>query len=233
LGVYASAVHARWVGADNRVSVRALAIASEPYIFWRGDSVETIVHNIAIPRELGALIPADRQHNGPSGVALDELILKPLGLVRSDAWLCDLVPHSCVNPAQSKAIERAYLPVADTYGLPEPTVPPVPKAFSDEKRRRAILDELRESGADVLILLGDQPIRWFLAYFEPRWKQLKDFLLDGQPYGTLFSARIDGVPMTVLPVAHPRQIAQLGTSSRDWYDRHRVWVHERAGMIFR
>jgi hypothetical protein len=33
LGVYASAVHARWVGLDGAIRVRALAVASEPYIF--------------------------------------------------------------------------------------------------------------------------------------------------------------------------------------------------------
>ena|GEM_PF-5112732 len=36
LGVYASAVHARWVDPSGRQLVLALAVASEPYIFWRG-----------------------------------------------------------------------------------------------------------------------------------------------------------------------------------------------------
>ncbi len=43
LGVYASAVHARWVGPDNRIKVRALAVASEPYIFWRGEGAADII----------------------------------------------------------------------------------------------------------------------------------------------------------------------------------------------
>ena len=30
LGVYASAVHAKWIGADGTVNVQALAVASEP-----------------------------------------------------------------------------------------------------------------------------------------------------------------------------------------------------------
>lgn len=227
LGVYASAVHARWVGADNKTIVKALAIASEPYIFWHGKNAEAIIQQITVPTQLGKLVPADKQFNGPSGDAIDDLILKPLGLTRSDAWLCDLVPHSCVNPAQSKAIERAYIPVAQKYGLPTPTVPPVPTALTDAKRRSAICDELQESGASTLILLGDKPIQWFLAHFDPHWKQLSDFM-----YGKLCIAQINDKQMEILPLAHPRQIAKLGRSSPRWYDRHQDWVNKEAGKIF-
>ncbi len=141
LGVYASAIHARWVSVNGKTVVRALAIASEPYIFWRGENAEDIIQQIDIPQELGKLIPADEQFNGPSGVALDELILNPLGLGRKDVWFCDLVPHSCVNPSQKKAIEREYLPIEQEYGLAEHTVPPVPKILADESRRMEILDD--------------------------------------------------------------------------------------------
>ena len=232
LGVYASAVHARWVGVDNDTKVNALAVSSEPYIFWRGENAEEIIQQIVIPKEFGKLVPAYRRFNGPSGVALDDLILTPLGLSRADAWLCDLVPHSCVNPAQSKAIERAYLPVAKTYGLPMPTVPPVPKALTDEKRRKAIINEIQESDASTLILLGDKPIQWFLAYFDPRWKRLVDFMRDGQPYGKLHIIQIIGKQMEVLPLAHPRQIAKLGLSSSVWDKRHQYWVNNDAGKVF-
>ena len=36
LGVYASAVHARWRGVDGKIKIKAIAVASEPYVFWRG-----------------------------------------------------------------------------------------------------------------------------------------------------------------------------------------------------
>jgi hypothetical protein len=47
LGVYASAVHARWIAQNNRTIIKALAVASEPYIFWHGDNIEAenIIHN--------------------------------------------------------------------------------------------------------------------------------------------------------------------------------------------
>lgn len=37
LDVYASAVHAQWIGPDSKIKVKALAVASEPEIFWRGE----------------------------------------------------------------------------------------------------------------------------------------------------------------------------------------------------
>ena len=110
LGVYASAVHARWLDGDGKTLVTALAVASEPYIFWRGDEVQDILRQINMPSELGKLVPAASNLNGPSGIALDQLFLEPLKLSRNDAWLCDLVPHSCMNPGQKKAIEREIQP---------------------------------------------------------------------------------------------------------------------------
>ena len=43
LGVYASAVHARWLDKDGKQIVSALAVASEPEIFWRGEDSQKII----------------------------------------------------------------------------------------------------------------------------------------------------------------------------------------------
>lgn len=231
LGVYASAVHARWIGNDNKKIVKALAVASEPEIFWRGEGVDSIIRGISIPDSLGRLEAASRQFNGPSGIALDELFLIPLGLTRNDAWLCDLVPHSCINPAQQKTIERAYLPLGQRYQLPQTAVPRVPKKLSDEPRRKAILEEIHESEADVLILLGDQPIKWFLHFYDTRWQRLSDFGSAPQSYGRLHDVTIVDRKMWVLPLAHPRQVAKLGRSSPIWYNLHQSWLNEHANKL--
>ena len=225
LGVYASAVHTQWVNERGKTLVKALAVASEPHIFWRGERAGDILNRIQVPTGLGKLAAADEQFNGPSGIALDNLILKPLGMTRADVWLCDLVPHSCMNSAQQKALEREYYPLIDAYSLPKPTVPEVLTALTDEKRRLAILDELEESRAEVLVLLGDKPVQWFLKYFDDRWQRLSDF----QHHGKLHSARVGGKYIEVLPLAHPRQIAQLGRSSRKWFDVHQDWLEQQAG----
>lgn len=231
LGVYASAVHARWVNPEGKDVVKALAVASEPEIFWRGENAESIIHQIDIPTKLGVLLPADPKFNGPSGKALDESILEPLGLDRIKTWLCDLVPYSCVNAAQMKAIERSYNPKVEKNSLPKHSVPFLPQPLTDETRRNEILEEIIESKADSLILLGDQPIKWFLSHFENRWKNLSDF---GEPplnYGKLYETKLGGKPIKILPLAHPRQIAKLGSSSEKWYSAHQYWLKNFAANI--
>jgi uracil-DNA glycosylase len=231
LGVYASAVHARWIGADGRMLVRALAVASEPSIFWRGNGAEEIIDKIDTLPQIGRLDPASAQFNGPSGIALDERILHPLRVTRAESWLCDLLPYSCMNPGQQTAIKRAYLPLVDDYGLPMPTVKKVPSAFTDGKRRTEIKKEIVESEADILVLLGDKPIQWFLRFYDPRWQKLSDFGGTPDSYGRLHQTSLDGLNINVLPLAHPRQAARLGHSSARWYDLHQAWLQDWAGKI--
>lgn len=231
LGVYGSAVHAKWIGTDGKVVVRALAVASEPAIFWDGEDAAPIIEQIVIPGALGRLVPADRRYNGPSGIALDTHILNPLGLSRSESWLCDLVPHSCMNRGQRKALKRKYLPLVKQYGLPEATVPPVPDKLADESRRQSILDELKESQAEILILLGDQPIKWFLVHYDDRWKKLTNLGQEPDSYGRLHEVQIDSLNLQVLPLAHPRQTAKLGKSSRKWFELHQHWLSSVAPQL--
>ena len=67
LGVYASAVHAKWIDKNGKQKVLALAIASEPEIFWTGSNAEQIIASINIPSELGKLTTTNKNLNGPSG----------------------------------------------------------------------------------------------------------------------------------------------------------------------
>ena len=231
LGVYASAVHAKWIGRDVKQKVKALAVASEPTIFWCGEGADEIIDQLEIPHQVGRLLPANAQFNGPSGIALDEKILNPLNVARADSWLCDLAPRSFMNKGQKEAIKRDYLPLMDKYGLPMPTVPSEPEALTDEKRRREIKQEIDDSGADILILLGDKPIQWFLRFYDGRWRKLADFGMTPETYGRLHETTIDGMSINLLPLAHPRQVARLGRSSEKWYCLHQSWLSEGASAI--
>jgi len=224
LGVYASAVHARWVGPDDKELIKALAVASEPYIFWRGDHADEIIGSIKVPERAGRLEPASDMFNGPSGVTLDKHILTPLGLSRDDAWLCDMVPHTCRNPKQKDALEREYEPRAAALNLPTVTLPDVPHSFADEHRRKEILDEVKQAQPEVIVLLGDEPIRHWLTYFDRRRSRLFDF---GE-YGRLHIVSIEGRDYKVLPLAHPRQIGALGQHSPEWTERHAQWEKSDA-----
>lgn len=230
LGVYASAVHARWIGPDKKTRIRALAVASETEIFWRGDGADEIISNISVPLGAGELKPAGEKYNGPSGKALDGLFLDALGLSRENTWLCDIVPHSCMNTKQRKALEDHYLNDMEEMGLPRFDWPPVPKELSDEQRRAEIESELKESNAKVIVTLGDQPLRWFATYYGAR-ARLSSYGTDFKSYGRLHPIRIGGLDLAILPLVHPRQAGKLGSHSSDWANCHDLWSREVAPSL--
>jgi uracil-DNA glycosylase len=222
LGVYASAVHAKWLDNNGKTKIKALAVASEPCIFWKGDPKETekIISKINIPQEYGKLSPADSTFNGPSGRSLDENYLIPFHLTRNDAWLCDLVPYSCKNSGQDSALKREY----DKFiNLPKYSIPEVPKILATQERINVILQELKKSQADTIILLGDQPIKYFISKFtNNKYNKLSDF----EEYGKPINVIIDGKTYIVFAFAHPRQTSNLGKSSKKWFDLHEKWKIE-------
>ena len=230
LGVYASAVHARWLDTKGRTLVQALAVASEPCIFWRGEDAERIINSINVAEGAGRLVPASNELNGPSGIALDERFLHPLGHDRSTAWLCDLLPESRVNPSQAAAIERSYRPRMMELGLPEPNVPEFNKAESDTDARRAeILAELKASGARRIVVLGDIPIQQFIGPLSSKLVRNLRHLSDMAGYGRPWSTRLKGYEVEVIGLCHPRQAARLGSSSSVWGAAHDAWMKQMRG----
>jgi uracil-DNA glycosylase len=230
LGVYASAVHARWVDAAGKTLVRALAVAPEPEIFWRGNGAQDILRRVSLPSGAGHLEPAADALNGASGKALDDLFLGPLGVNRDAAWLCDLVPHSCMNPRQAAAVAERYRPLMSTCGLPEPHWPTVPRVLATEPRRAEIAAELQQSGARVLVTLGDQPLRWF-AHFLGAKKRLLDYGQAAGEYGRLHPVRFGDREIDLLPLVHPRQAGKLGTHSAAWKSVHESWALNAAPQL--
>jgi len=231
LGVYASAVHAQWK-KGNDIVCRALAVASEPRIFWDGNLEEAkeIISRIRIPKELGTLEPASSHLNGPSARVLDEHILAPLKFTRSDAWLCDLLPESSLNPNQVKVIKNLYNPLIKEFGLNKVTVQERPSYFCRRERCEEILAELKESKADLLVLLGDIPIKQFLnKVARVDYSSLNEYA-DKYGYGKCTETLIDNRTIKVLPIAHPRQIGALGFHSKKWYQAHQDWEKNHDGL---
>ncbi len=233
LGVYASAVHARWYGPDGKIRVRALAVASEPEIFWRYDKAkaEEIISRIAVPPGCGYLVPEEHL-NGPSGKVLDEKYLEPLGYsTRKKVWLCDLLPETRLNGRQRKAIENKYDPLVEKGLVPEVTIPSVERRFSTSARRQEIATELIESKADLLITLGDDPLREFVAQYKRKWNRLSFFGDTEREYGRKHELTIGGRTVSLLPLVHPRQAGRLGAFSIKWAELHDYWVaHERKKL---
>ena len=224
LGVYASAVHARWK-KDSQIICQALAVASEPRIFWDGnvDEAKRIIDSVNMPAELGVLEPAGKQLNGPSAKVLDENILAPLGYTRQDAWLCDCLPETRINSSQAKVIKERYNPLIKKYGLNHVTIPARPTAFCDHRRAEEITAELMESQAELLILFGDVPIAQYLKKVaDVSYSTLGEYV-DLYGYGNVTETVINDKNIKVLPLAHPRQIGALGAHSEKWYHAHHKW----------
>jgi uracil-DNA glycosylase len=229
LGVYASAVHARWVGPDGAPHVKALAVHSEPGMFWDGAGAEEIIAKISIPSIAGHLEAAEESFNGATGKAVDAMYLAPLGLAREDVWFCDLVPHSCINERQRKALRRKYDPIADALGLPPYDWPELPFYLTNEQRCEEILGELVESGADTIITLGDQPLKHFTLYHGSE-ESLASFAAAGMEYGRAQPLRIGGRELRLLPLVHPKVAARLGAYSAEWAARHAEWTQNPPNL---
>ena len=225
LGVYASAVHAKWLNPDGSTRVAALAVASEPHIFWRGEGEAEIIASIDVPPEAGRLASPGARMNGPSGLALDQLYLEPLGLTRSNAWLSDLLPQSRMNPGQAAAVRERYTPVAKDLGLPPASVPPVPMRFAMETRVEEIVEEFISSGAETLITLGDVPLKEFVGILRFCEKtSIAAFGTRPGEYGQRHPFSLRGRRFELLPLVHPRQAARLGAHSPELAVAHENWV---------
>ena len=111
----------------------------------------------------------------------------------------------------------------EQYGLNPVTIPNRPTIFCDSKRCEKILAELKESQAELLVLLGDIPINQFLgrvAHLD--YSSLQEYVnLYG--YGIKSEVIINGQAINVLPLAHPRQIGALGSHSEKWNLAHIDW----------
>lgn len=159
LGIYASAVHAKWLNPDGPVKVQALAVASESEIFWTGDYAKDIIAGIDVPKELGSLVPANENLNGPSGRALDDLFLKPLGIIRDKAWLCDLLPESRVNRNQRTAVYKYYELIKNSgINLPEATIPVFDEEVIKKNAAQRKEEILRELEAQHNLILSKQKL---------------------------------------------------------------------------
>ena len=154
---------------------------------------------------------------------LDENILAPLGFTRADAWLCDCLPETRINPSQAKVIREKYNPLMEAYKLNPVTIPARPSAFCTRERSKEITEELMQSQAELLVLLGDIPIAQYLKKAtDVPYSTLGEYV-ERYGYGNPTEATIGGKTIRVLPLAHPRQIGALGAHSEKWFLMHQEW----------
>lgn len=116
------------------------------------------------------------------------------------------------------------------FGLPSYDFPSVPAVLADEQRVLEIESEVTEAQPQVLITLGDQPLKWFAKKYGSK-PRLALYGEDGDSYGRLHDMRIAGRKLFHLPLVHPRQAGRLGHHSDKWYELHHNWMREVAPRL--
>lgn len=220
LGVYPSAVHARWVGADGKQAIKAVAIDNEPEPFWTGGDASVRVEsvNAELPEGVGHLEAANQ--NGPSGLTLAERYLGPLGLDPGDCWITDLENRWLANTAQIEALTRSYQPLVDQSLLPAYTLRERPKEIGLVADRVPTLRAEWDTAApDVLVTLGAEPTK-ALGLHGPTHTGY------GQPTSITMWDR----SVVHLALVHPRQAGGLGDHSSDWAATHQAWIESSPAL---
>lgn len=214
LGVYPSAVHAKWVGADGKQAIRAVAVDNEPEPFWTGaDAAERVdAVSAELPDGAGHLEVAEQ--NGPSGSALAERYLAPLRLNADDCWITDLENRWLANAAQIKALSRSYQPLVDTGLLPPYKLRERTESIGlVEDRVPQLRQEWHDASPDVLITVGAEPAR-ALGLPGP----------SHQHYGQPTRVTVWDRTVVHLALVHPRQAGGLGDHNSAWAATHQAWV---------
>ena len=137
------------------------------------------------------------------------------------------MPESRINPSQHKVITERYNPLIKKLNIEKEltvTVPRVPTVFCDMCRCKEITQEIAQSKAANLVLLGDIPVKQYLnrVVQDVGFTSLSEFQ-DKQGYGSSTPITIDGIRLNLYVFAHPRQVATLGNYSKYWNEKHRGW----------
>jgi hypothetical protein len=225
VGIYSSAVHAHWIGPDGATKVRALAVANEPHMFWPGGDTAGLIPTI--DKQIGHLEPAGSRNNGPSGRALDDSYLNPLGLDRDQVWLSDMVPHTLSNEGQQGAIRKHYEPLQQRFGLSKSTVPLEPRdaaGWKDLVEVDRLVHELEQSRADTIISLGNRVILYFLNHV----CATRILQLTPEHYGSLAQPVIRGRKYQVICLAHMR-VTRIRPIDH-WRVIHDDWIARNRGL---
>lgn len=230
LGVYSSAVFAQFKQYNTDSVIRNIPIDNEPEIFWSGgqETVKKIIADIKLPKLTGKLLPETRVSNGLLGRMLDKYYLHPLKLQRDQVWICNLIPHLVTNKNNRKSIKR-YNDLSSKLNLVKASIPTKKQRwdFITKKRLTEIIEEIFQSRAEVIISLGQQPLKWFFKEFDNDLGNL----LSVQDYGLTTEVKIESVNFKLIPLFHPRQLLKEKNIDTRVGLLHYDWIKTKAKKI--
>lgn len=230
IGSYASAVHACWLSTTGKIISKSLPVANEPELLWSGNPIDAaaIINRIIIPESAGTLSFPGKWLNGGIGRLFDVELLKPLGIVRKDIWISLLIPFAIANKSQRKSLNR-YSRFTNGFNLPQADLKPSNKKTTliDKKRIDAILEELEQFKAEIIITLGDLPLHHFIRLFDPDKRNLSCFDF----YGKLHPIVINQKSYQLLPLYHPKVGENIGAYTIKWKNIHHEWMKYDASKL--
>jgi uracil-DNA glycosylase len=230
LGVYGSAVFAQFKPANSKFTIRYLPIDNEPEVFWRGTQEYTkkIISNINVPKLAGKLVAEDKSFNGILGRLLDKYYLHPLKLQRDNVWICNLIPHTVLNKNERKSLKK-YNDLHTIFNLPEADIPTKKDRWSliNKKRYREIIAEIFQARSEVMITLGQQPLKWFLKEYDKNMGNL----LNNKDYGFVTEIQIESIKLKLIPLFHPRQLLKIKNRDTRVGLLHYDWLKNKAKKI--
>jgi uracil-DNA glycosylase len=224
LGVYPSALHVRWQVPGRARPVQAVAVDSEPEPFWTGHDegcqVERWLREISFRSSWGQVEPCGRL-NGSSGVWVDEMILSPLGINRSDAWITDCIDTYFESAdAATRLAEPEIVNAIMTNGIPAPNHRAHPSENDivreaigvHSNRLRA---ELVAARPRMVVTLGNAALR-VVAELGGAGHIPRKLSPVGELYGKPLEGRIEDLKFEWLPFAHPASPAPYQRAHQKW-----------------
>ena len=152
LGAYPSALHVRWEPPTPFKPVRALAVDNEPSVFWTGEDQGKLIdawkEQVGWKNEYGAVSIAGK-YNGSSGLWVNDRILMPLGLKRTDVWFSDCLDIYHSSKGQEKRLLDTYNPFSEEFDIDRAYLPQHPD--EDDIVREALAYHLDRIEAQLLL----------------------------------------------------------------------------------
>lgn len=211
LGAYPSSLHVSW-RADETLRIQALPIDNEPVSFWTGaDRVERVgvwMKNVGWQREWGHVEAAKEIFNGSSGRSVRDEVIEPLGSLLDRAWVTDCLDLYHMSDGVHERLLDDVGARLETIGrsavalLPHPSEGGIVAEALTHHRER-IASELEESGAPVLVTLGNAALRVLADVLGV--STIRGLTPDLSAYGHPVHARFGGREIVWYPVCHPGQ----------------------------
>jgi hypothetical protein len=224
LGAYPSALHVRWQVPGRARAVQAVAVDSEPEPFWTGDDEDSQIDRwlgeISFHPSWGQVAPCGRL-NGSSGAWVEEMILRPLHIDRSSAWITDCIDTYFESAkAAARMAEPEIVNAMMANGIPVPNHRAHPS--ENEIVREAIgvhsnrlRAELEAARPQIVVTLGNAALR-VLAALGGAGQRPRRLSPVGDLYGKPLGGGIEGLKFEWLPLAHPASPAPYQRAHQEW-----------------